>query len=70
MVAVRTPDGDRSANLLGSSVISRSGDRLLVRTGDAARLNQHLVGHGIRVVEIGPQHRGLEEVVLEAVSAT
>ena len=42
------------------------GDRLLVRAGEPARLNSHLVGAGLRVDEIGPYSRTLEQVVLDA----
>ena len=45
---------------------SVSGDRLLVRAEDPARLNAYLVGEGVRVDEIGPYRRTLEQVVLEA----
>ena len=41
-------------------------DRLLVRSEEPARLNAHLVGEGLRVDEIGPYRRTLEQVVLDA----
>ena len=52
--------------LLGSSVVRVDGDRLLVRAGEPARLNSHLVRAGLRVDEIGPYRRTLEQVVLDA----
>ena len=33
---------------------------------EAARLNAYLVGEGLRVEEIGPYRRTLEQVVLDA----
>jgi ABC-type multidrug transport system ATPase subunit len=66
LVAVRTPDADRCTELLGAVVASVEDDKLLVRADDPARLNAYLVGEGIRVDEIGPYRRTLEEIVLEA----
>jgi len=66
LVAVRTPDTDRCASLLGGMVEDVDGDRLLVRAADPAALNAYLVGQAIRVSEFGPHRRGLEQVVLEA----
>jgi ABC-2 type transport system ATP-binding protein len=66
LVAVRTPDTDRCTELLGAVVASVAADRLLVRAADPAELNAYLVGEGVRVDEIGPHRRSLEEIVLEA----
>ena len=66
LVAVRTPDVGRGIELLGSAVAAVEADRLLVRADDAAALNAHLVGAGLRVAEIGPHRRDLEQLVLEA----
>jgi ABC-2 type transport system ATP-binding protein len=66
LAAVRTPDVRRCTGLLGGYVVSVDGDRLLIRAEDPARLNAYLVGEGIRVDEIGPHRRTLEQVVLEA----
>jgi ABC-type multidrug transport system ATPase subunit len=66
LVAVRTPDIDRCTELLGAVVVSVDGEQLLVRADDAARLNTYLVGEGVRVDEIGPYRRALEEIILEA----
>lgn len=66
LVAVRTPDAFRCASVLGDAVVLVEGERLLVRSDDPAGLNAHLVGQGIRVVEVGFHRRDLERVVLEA----
>jgi ABC-type multidrug transport system ATPase subunit len=66
LVAIQTPDADRCQALVGAPVVSVEGDRLLVRAKDPARLNAYLVGEGVRVEEIGPYRRSLEEIVLEA----
>jgi hypothetical protein len=66
LVAVLTPDTQRCAALLGSSVVGVDGDRLLVRSEEPAGLNAYLVGEGLRVAEIGPYRRTLEQVVLDA----
>ena len=66
MVAVRTFETLRSAALLGGSIVSVEGDQLLVRAEDPAQLNAYLVGEGIRVDEIGPYRRTLEQVILDA----
>jgi ABC-2 type transport system ATP-binding protein len=66
LVAVRTPDVDRCSDLLEATVASVTGNRLLVRADDPASLNAYLVGEGVRVDEIGPYRRTLEQVVLEA----
>ncbi len=66
LVAVRTADPSRCAVLLGDAVEVVEGDRLLVRADDPAALNAYLVGQGVRVAEVGPYRRDLEQVVLEA----
>jgi ABC-type multidrug transport system ATPase subunit len=66
LVAVRTPDAHRCSALLGAYIVSAKDDRLLVRGQDPARLNAYLVGEGVRVDEIGPYRRSLEQVVLDA----
>ncbi|MEP7091325.1 MAG: ABC transporter ATP-binding protein [Nocardioidaceae bacterium] len=63
---VVTPDPDLAVRLLDGRVAAREGRRLVVRADDAATLNQALVGAGVRVDELGPERRGLEQVVLEA----
>jgi ABC-type multidrug transport system ATPase subunit len=66
LVALRTPDAARCASLLGGMVEHLADDRLLVRAADPAALNAYLVGEGIRLTEVGPYRRDLEQVVLEA----
>jgi ABC-type multidrug transport system ATPase subunit len=66
LVAVRTPDANRCTALLGAYIASTRGDRLLVRGQDPAQLNAYLVGAGVRVDEIGPYRRTLEQIVLDA----
>jgi hypothetical protein len=68
-VVVRTPDVDRAAALLDGRVESRTGDVLCVREEDPAVLNARLVADGLRVVEIRPEHRSLEDAVLEVTSS-
>jgi len=60
------PDGDRALALLDGRVAVRDGQRLVIRSDDAAGLNRLLVGEGVRVLELGPERRGLEQVVLDA----
>ena len=68
-VQVVTPDADRAVALLDGRIESRTGDRLLVRHADAAELNARLVTEGLRVAELGPERRTLEDVVLAVTSA-
>jgi ABC-2 type transport system ATP-binding protein len=63
-IVLTSPDAERAVALLDGQVEQRHGDRLLVRHADAATLNAHLVSQGLRVCEIGPERRSLEEIVL------
>ncbi len=63
---VRTPDAAAAASLLDGRVERRDGDRLIVRGADPAELNALLVGHRLRVAELAPERRTLEEVILAA----
>jgi ABC-2 type transport system ATP-binding protein len=63
---VVTPDGDLALGLLDGRVEARDGRRLVVRSDDPAALNRLLVDGGVRVTELGPERRGLEQVVLDA----
>ena len=57
------------ASACSTAASSRAtGDRLVVRADDPATLNRLLVDGGVRVQELGPERRGLEQVVLEATS--
>lgn len=69
-VALTTSDPDRVVALLGGDVVHRAGQRLVVRHADAAGLNAKLVGDGIRVEQIGPERRSLEQVVVEATTGS
>jgi ABC-type multidrug transport system ATPase subunit len=64
-ILVDTPDAAAAVSLLDGQVVSRSGSRLVVRHDDAAELNARLVAAGVRVAEIAPERRTLEQVVLE-----
>jgi ABC-2 type transport system ATP-binding protein len=66
---VRTPDVAAAHALLDGRVERVDGDRLLVRRADAAALNALLVDAGVRVSELSPERRTLEQVVLEATAA-
>jgi hypothetical protein len=55
--------------LLDGRVESRTADVLYVREADPAALNAQLVAGGLRVVEIRPEQRSLEDAVLEVTSA-
>ncbi|MET1000159.1 MAG: ABC transporter ATP-binding protein [Marmoricola sp.] len=66
LVRVRTPDVDTAVALLDGRVEHRAVDVVHVRADDPAALNQHLVAAGVRVSEISPLLRGLEEIVLDA----
>jgi ABC-type multidrug transport system ATPase subunit len=63
---VVTPDADVALGVLDGRVEVRDGHRLVVRADDAAALNRLLVDAGVRVSELGPERRGLEQVVLDA----
>jgi ABC-type multidrug transport system ATPase subunit len=65
---VRTPDAVQAVALLNGRVELREGDRLVVRGSDAASLNARLVRRGLRVTELSPERRTLEEVVLAVTS--
>jgi ABC-type multidrug transport system ATPase subunit len=64
-VLLRTPDQSAAVGLLNGRVVDRRGDALVVRADDAAALNARLVGAGVRVAELAPEKRSLEQVVLE-----
>ncbi len=66
LVRVRTPDVSQTIALLDGRVEHRDVEMVLVRADDPAELNQLLVTAGLRVNEISPVRRGLEEIVLAA----
>ena len=64
-VLVRTADPAAAVAELDGRVVDRSGDHLVVRHDDPAALNARLVAAGIRVAELMPERRTLEQVVLD-----
>jgi ABC-2 type transport system ATP-binding protein len=68
-VVVRSPDAGRAAALLGSRVVTRADDQLIVAEAEPAAINAELAAAGLRVSEIGPERRSLEELVLSVTSA-
>ena len=68
-IRVRTPDVPRAIAFLDGRVETRGDREVVVRGTDAAELNASLVAAGVRVEEIGPVRRLLEDVVLEASEA-
>jgi ABC-type multidrug transport system ATPase subunit len=69
LVRVRTPDVAAAIALLDGRVEHRGDDHVLVRADDPAVLNHLLVTSGVRVSEIAPVRRDLEEIVLAATQA-
>jgi hypothetical protein len=69
LVRVRTPDVGAAIALLDGRVEHRGTGEVLVRAEDTAALNLRLVEAGVRVSEISPVRRGLEEIVLAASEA-
>jgi len=67
-VIVHSPDADRAAAELDGLIASRDGDRLVVAEADPAELNTRLVAAGLRVTEIRPERRSLEDLVLQLTS--
>jgi ABC-type multidrug transport system ATPase subunit len=63
---IRTADPARAAALLDGRVVGWRGDELLVSGEPAAVLNAMLVNAGLDVVELRPERRTLEEIVLAA----
>ncbi len=70
LVRVRTPDVADAVALLDGVVEHRALDVVHVRAEDPAALNRRLVAAGVRVSEIAPLRRGLEEIVLEATASS
>ena len=64
-VLLRTPDPAAVVAELDGRVVERSGDLVVVRHDDPAALNARLVAAGVRVAELVPERRSLEQVVLE-----
>ena len=64
-VLLRTADPAAAVAELDGRVVDRAGDHLVVRHDDPAALNARLVAAGVRVAELMPERRTLEQVVLE-----
>ena len=69
-IEVRTPDVARVRELLDGVVDEYDAERILVRAADPAALNEQLVRAGVRVTALGVERRSLEQVVLEAATAS
>ncbi len=67
---VSTPDVARARALLDGQVESYDECSLLVRVPDVAALNARLVQGGVRVSVLAPEQHTLEDVVLEATTAS
>ncbi|HEU5001025.1 MAG TPA: ATP-binding cassette domain-containing protein [Lapillicoccus sp.] len=65
---VVTPDVERAAAVLGSSVADRNGERVVVASADSAGVNARLVAAGVAARELGPERRSLEQVIEERTS--
>ncbi|HEY7043624.1 MAG TPA: ABC transporter ATP-binding protein [Nocardioidaceae bacterium] len=65
---VRTPDVAAVRALLDGKVEHHDETGLLIRATDAAALNARLVNAGVRVAELYPERRRLEDVILAATS--
>ncbi len=65
-ILVRTPDAATAVALLDGRLADRQGDRLLITAADPAALNAELVAAGLRIAELRPEVRSLEDVVLAA----
>jgi ABC-type multidrug transport system ATPase subunit len=68
-VIVHTPDAERAAALLDGRIEQRDGDRLVVAEADPAELNTRLVEAGLRITEISPERRSLEEQMFAVTSS-
>ncbi|QIK65534.1 ATP-binding cassette domain-containing protein [Nocardioides sp. HDW12B] len=69
-VVVTTSRPADAVRVLDGRVVDRVGTRLVVRAEAAAEVNAALVAAGVPVDELGPERRGLEQVVLEATEGT
>jgi ABC-type multidrug transport system ATPase subunit len=69
-VVVHSADADRAAAVLGSRLAEREGDRLVVAGADPAAINAQLTAAGLRVTEIWPERRSLEELVLSVTTGS
>ena len=65
LVTVHTPDIALARGTLDGQVTGYDETSLLVKSDDPATLNARLVSAGVRVTELSPHRRSLEDVVLE-----
>ncbi len=68
-IVVHTPDVALAAAELGTLVESMDEGSLVVGSSDPAAVNARLVRAGVRVHELGPQRRSLEQIVLAATAS-
>jgi len=61
---VHTPDVIAARSILDGRVVDGDAGRIVVADDDSAAINERLVSGGVRVVELGPERRTLEQVVL------
>jgi ABC-type multidrug transport system ATPase subunit len=69
-VVVHSADADRAVGVLGRRVAERDGDRLVIADADAAGVNAELTAAGLRIAEIWPERRSLEELVLSVTTGS
>jgi ABC-type multidrug transport system ATPase subunit len=69
-VIVHSPDADQAVTVLGRQLAERDGDRLVVADADAAGVNAQLTAAGLRITEIWPERRSLEELVLSVTTGS
>ena len=69
-VVVHSADADRAVVVLGRRVAERDGDRLVVADADAAGVNAQLTAAGLRITEIWPERRSLEELMLSVTTGS
>jgi ABC-type multidrug transport system ATPase subunit len=69
-VVVHSADADRAVAVLGSRVAERNGDRIVVADADPAGVNAQLTAAGLRITEIWPERRSLEELVLSVTTGS
>lgn len=65
---VHTPDVRQAGQELAGLVAEADGERLVVSSDDPAELVTHLVRAGVRITQVIPERRTLEQVVLAASS--
>jgi ABC-type multidrug transport system ATPase subunit len=69
-IVVHTPDVAAAVALLDGQIEHRGEDRLVVRHADPAELNAALVRGDVRVTQITPERRSLEQIVLDVTSTS